>query len=59
MFADLLAGILVGFAMGWGLDSLFGTAPWFLICIGLLGMAGGIRLAVQTSKEADGDGDRG
>ena len=59
MFADLLAGILVGFSLGWGLDTLFGTTPWFLICIGLLGVAGGIRLAMRTAREVDGDDDRG
>ena len=59
MIADLLAGIIVGFGLGWGADSLFGTTPLFLICIGLLGVAGGIRLAMRTAKEADGESDRG
>ena len=59
MFADLLAGILVGLGLGLGLDTLLGTTPWFLIGMGLLGMAGGIRLAMRTAKEANGDGDRG
>jgi len=59
MLTDLLAGLLVGFALGWGLDALFGTLPWFLIGFGLLGMAGGLRVAMQTAKEASGDSERG
>lgn len=52
MFADLLAGLLVGFGLGWAVDSVFGTAPLFLILIGLLGVAGGIRLAMRVAAEA-------
>ncbi len=59
MFADLLAGILVGFGLGWGVDTLFGTAPLFLVIIGLLGMAGGIRLAMRTAKEVEKMEDNG
>ena len=59
MFADLLAGILVGFVLGWGLDELLGTSPWFLTVVGLLGAAGGIRLAMRTANEANRNGDRG
>ena len=59
MFADLLAGVLVGFGLGWGVDFLLGTTPWFLIGIGLLGIAAGIRLAMRTFKEANGEGGRG
>ena len=59
MITDLLAGILVGFGLGWAVDSLLGTTPWFLIGLGLLGVAGGIRLSMRTAREVDGDGDRG
>ena len=52
MFTDLLAGIIVGFGLGWTLDQLLGTVPIFLIVLGLLGVAGGMRLAMQTAKVA-------
>src|SRR5260221_14406429 len=26
--ADFVAGVVVGVALGWGFDRLFGTAPW-------------------------------
>jgi len=51
MLTDLFAGILVGFGVGWGLDQLFTTTPIFLIVVGLLGTAGGIRLAMRTVDE--------
>lgn len=53
MLADLLAGILVGFGLGWGLDQWLDTAPWFLIVMGLLGVAGGIRLAMRSVREME------
>ena len=31
MVTELLAGIGIGFGIGWGLDSLFGTIPLFLV----------------------------
>lgn len=52
--ADLLAGVLGGFAIGWGLDYLLGTSPWFLLVFILLGMAAGILNVIRaaTSMEA-------
>ena len=39
--SELVAGIAVGGAIGWGLDRLFHTKPLFLVVLGLLGTAGG------------------
>jgi ATP synthase protein I len=52
--ADLLAGVLGGFAIGWGLDYLLGTSPWFLLVFIVLGMAAGILNVIRaaTSMEA-------
>ncbi|MGH7041982.1 MAG: AtpZ/AtpI family protein [Acetobacteraceae bacterium] len=39
---DLVAAMLVACAIGWGLDRLFGTKPWFLIGFVPLGGAAGV-----------------
>jgi ATP synthase protein I len=39
---ELVAGVLVGAAIGWGLDKLFGISPWGLIVFLLLGFAAGV-----------------
>lgn len=51
MVIELVAGILIGFGIGYGLDSLFGTMPIFLILFILLGFAAGIRVMLRTSQE--------
>ena len=51
MVIELVAGILIGFAVGYGLDSLFGTLPIFLVVFILLGFAGGVRTMMRTAKE--------
>lgn len=51
MVIDLTAGIVVGGALGWGLDSLLGTLPLFLIVFVLLGFAAGINVMLRTAKE--------
>ena len=39
--SELIAGIAVGGAIGYGLDRLFHTKPLFLILLGLAGTGGG------------------
>ncbi len=39
---DLVAALLVACAIGWGLDRLLGTRPWFLIGFLPLGGAAGV-----------------
>ena len=39
--SELIAGIAVGGAIGYGLDRLFHTKPLFLILLGLVGTGGG------------------
>ena len=34
--ADFVAGVVVGGALGWGFDRLFGTSPWGLIVLGFV-----------------------
>ena len=51
MVTELVAGLGIGFAMGYGLDLVFDTLPWFLIIFTLLGFAAGIRTMMRTAKE--------
>jgi ATP synthase protein I len=40
--SELVAGILVGAALGWGFDRLLSTSPWGLIVFLLLGFTAGV-----------------
>ena len=51
MTLEMVVGGLIGAAMGWGLDALFGTRPGFLIVFVLLGTAAGIRTAMRSAEE--------
>lgn len=53
MTFELVASMVIGAGMGWGLDSLFGSLPLFLIIFWLLGFAAGIRTVMHTAKEVD------
>ena len=55
MVIELVTGIVVGFGMGYGLDGLMGTTPVFLLIFTLLGLAAGIRVMMQTAKQAQED----
>ena len=61
--SEFVAGILVGAALGWGLDRLAGTSPWGLIGFLLLGFCAGVLNVVRASgrmteevKNSDGKG---
>ena len=40
--SELVAGVLVGAALGWGFDRLLSTSPWGLIVFLLLGFVAGV-----------------
>ncbi len=48
--ADLVVAVLAGLAIGWGLDKLLGTKPWFLLVFMPLGMAAGILNVIRLAK---------
>ncbi len=63
IIADLLGGVLVGLALGFGVDRLFGTTPWGIIGGVLLGFAVSVWMAKRTAdrlmalaKAADAEG---
>ncbi|MEM9715848.1 MAG: AtpZ/AtpI family protein [Pseudomonadota bacterium] len=51
MVTELVVGLLLGAAIGYGLDAVFGTEPWFLIVFCMLGFAAGIRVMLKTAEE--------
>lgn len=51
MVTELVVGMLLGLAIGFGLDKLAGTGPLFLILFVLLGFAGGVRTMMRTADE--------
>ncbi len=57
MTLELVVGSAFGFGIGWGLDSLLGTKPLFLIVFGLLGFAAGVKLVYETAQTASKSGE--
>ncbi len=51
LVSELVTGMLVGLAIGYGLDMVFGTAPIFLIVFVLFGFAAGIKVMLGTAAE--------
>ncbi|MBP7002112.1 AtpZ/AtpI family protein [Amaricoccus sp.] len=51
MVTELVVGMLLGLGIGWGLDSLLGTRPVFLVLFALLGFAGGVRAMLRTASD--------
>jgi ATP synthase protein I len=52
MVIELVAGLMIGFGIGWGLDALFGTGPWLLVLFILLGFVAGVKTMLRTAREA-------
>lgn len=51
MVIELATGIVVGTAIGYGLDKLLGTLPVLLVIFSLLGFAAGVRTMLGTARE--------
>jgi ATP synthase protein I len=47
--ADFVGAVVIGAALGWGFDRLFGTAPWGLVVLLLLGFAAGVLNVLRTA----------
>ena len=54
MTLELVLGGVVGVAIGWGLDGLFGTKPLFMIVMGLFGFAAGVKAVITAAQNANG-----
>ena len=51
MVIELVAGLMIGFGIGYGLDTLFGTKPIFLVLFILAGFAAGVKTMLRSAKE--------
>jgi ATP synthase protein I len=50
---ELVAGLIVGGGIGWGIDRLFHTQPWGMVVFFILGAAAGIGGVVRTAQQAN------
>jgi len=53
---ELVAAVVVGVAMGWGLDRWLDSKPWFLILFFFLGVAAGVMNVYRITQSSGGDG---
>jgi len=53
--SELIAGVLVGAVIGWGIDRLLSTSPWGLIVFFLLGFVAGVINVMRTAGVANRD----
>jgi ATP synthase protein I len=54
--SEFVGGVLVGVALGWGLDSVAGTSPWGLIIFLMLGFAAGVLNVIRGSGSMNTSG---
>ena len=53
--SEFVAAIIVGGALGYGADLLFGTRPWAMVILLLLGFVAGIVNMVRTTRELNAE----
>ncbi|MFN3938210.1 MAG: AtpZ/AtpI family protein [Gemmobacter sp.] len=51
MVIELVTGMALGLAIGYGLDVLLGTRPAMMVVFVLLGFAAGVRTMLKTAKD--------
>ena len=54
MVIELVAGLALGFGVGYGLDRLLGTTPIMLVIFIFLGFAAGAKTMLRTAAEMGG-----
>jgi ATP synthase protein I len=52
--SELIAGVVVGAALGWGVDRLLSTSPFGFIVLTLLGFVAGVVNVVRSAGVASG-----
>lgn len=52
--SELIAGVVVGAAIGWGFDKLLSTSPFGLIVFFLLGFVAGVVNVVRSARISPG-----
>ena len=58
VFVEMLAGVVVGAGLGWLLDEWFGTRPWLLLVMILLGFAAGMSNAYRVTRRIAAEAER-
>jgi ATP synthase protein I len=53
--SEFVAAIIVGAGIGLGIDSLFGTTPWGLIVLILVGFAAGVLNVTRAASELNSE----
>ncbi|WP_372605005.1 AtpZ/AtpI family protein [Actibacterium sp.] len=51
MVIELVAGLGIGFVIGYGLDTLFGTTPILMVIFIMLGFAAGVKTMLRSAAE--------
>jgi len=51
MVVELVAGLGIGFGLGYGLDLLFGTQPWLMAIMTILGFVAGVKTMIRSAQE--------
>ncbi|SER65800.1 ATP synthase protein I [Tranquillimonas rosea] len=51
MVIELVAGLVIGFWIGYGLDAVFGTIPIFLVIFTMLGFVAGVKTMLRSAQE--------
>jgi ATP synthase protein I len=52
--SELIAGVLVGAAIGWAIDKWLGISPWGMIVFLMLGFAAGVLNVMRSAGVAPG-----
>jgi ATP synthase protein I len=52
---ELVAALLVGGGVGWGIDHVLHTGPWGLVVFFMLGAAAGIRGVMRAAQEINAE----
>lgn len=55
--AELISGVLLGLAIGWGLDRWLGTGPWLLLVFMILGTVAGILNVIRSGNRLERQAD--
>ena len=53
MVIELVAGLLIGFGIGYGLDALLGTTPVLMVLFIFLGLAAGVKTMMRSAREIE------
>ena len=48
---ELVSGLVIGFGMGYGRDTVLGTSPFLMIVFIFLGLAAGVNVMLRTARE--------